>query len=167
MNDQAIPTKELAAKLGTTQEAIRTLKTRNKERFTDEHLYQIDGCNFWTMAGQNLVSELIGKTDVYNCGQSNDTVASSNDTVTASTQKALQYLEHQIAEILADDIEAELEPKLDLDRINLRALGIVSRRMAEKLRSRALEHWHVSLETCVFSSDGIVTAALIGGATDA
>lgn len=150
--DQMVPTKELAVKLGTTQEAIRTIKTRNKERFTDDHLCQVDGCNYWTIAGQKLVAELLGKC--------------CNDTVTTSTAKALQYLELQIAEILADDIEAELEPKLDLDRINIRALGIVSRRMAEKLRARALDRWHVSLETCVFTPDGIVAAALIRGASN-
>lgn len=136
-----ITTKELAIKLGCSQESVRTAKTKHKDKITDIHVYQVDGCNYWTELGQSLIAELLGVQGF------NDTVKTDNDIV--------KTVEDAIAEILADDAIPSIEPQLNLDRIKTRAVQIAAKRLADKLKAQKLQQWNLVTQNLTFSHFGV------------
>lgn len=142
MNDFLKTTKQLAAECGITPEQLRQLKHKHSDRFIDgSHYIKDEAGNLWTADGESVVRQLLGI---------NDPVASHNDPVAQ-----LEYLEHQIAEIIADDALPIVEPKLNSDRINRKALDILAQKLAAKMRTQNLEHWQLVTEHLCFTPDGV------------
>lgn len=140
-----ITTKELAIKLNCSQESVRVAKAKHKDKFTDAHVYLVDGCNYWTNAGQTLIAELLTKQGF------NDTVNSGNDIV----NDTLELVEDAIADLLADDAIPQIEPLINLDRIKAKAIKLTAQRIAAKLKAERLEHWQLVTENLTFSPVGV------------
>lgn len=142
MNDFLKTTKQLATECGITPDQLRQLKHKHSDRFVEgPHFIKDETGNLWTAEGESVVRQLLGL---------NDPVTAHNDPVAQ-----LEYLEHQIAEIVAGDVLPIVEPKLDSDRITKKALDILAKRFASKFRQSHLEHWNLCNEHLCITPDGV------------